>query len=665
MKKVIILCSALVFGFLTSSEASAKIDVNSVTYVNAKSAVEEIFTELLNVAGKEALQKRHQEFSVLVISNSAKGWKIGWRGKKDISIENDGQGNFTVKFKDPKSQVHPFGVDRIKNFLKSVQAEIDQYKATRNNKQQVLNELQSRGSSRVSSRRNSVSDLIEKFEQNDRRSLHRVPSVDSINRSTRSSYRSNSIDGIDKQNVRVNVDQFRSYNATPSRRSSVKDLARRFENGADEYVEDYYSKGLSSNGSTQNSRVPSRRSSTINGVPVFDEGRYASIDEGGDASLFEVKEGATLGEKTAERINQLRNSASNSRRSSVSNLSSRRNSINNTYIDDDTANMLTSYWEKNGTEPSRRVKKLTEGNGRQLKRSESADNINRAVNQPTLHRAGSESNIAYVKDITFGNATPYFSKKLDYLRDLMSEKERIPANSVAYLSLEDINNIEEGLVVKLSQKDSSWNRKIYSRNELKSYIEEATINYLRSKKPAVDLPKNIDKLDENKQKDQIKAKQLIENMLTSTYKYFLDYDPKRQHKTWQSSGAESGIKEIVRLLGERLRSAGRSIGSTNVIINKGWRNSSVKFESKDAEKWVGNANAIKLLYKIIHEKETELRMTYIMDELIEYENELDNANSSNDSLSTSSSTSRRNSTSTNASNDSLSTYSSDYDNYIL
>ena len=109
----------------TISKASTKIDIDSLTYVNAKSAVEKIFTELLNVAGKEALQKRHQEFSVLVISNSAKGWKIGWRGKKDISIENDGQGNFTVKFKDPKSQVHPFGVDRIKSFLKEVQTQIN------------------------------------------------------------------------------------------------------------------------------------------------------------------------------------------------------------------------------------------------------------------------------------------------------------------------------------------------------------------------------------------------------------------------------------------------------------------------------------------------------------------------------------------------------------
>ncbi len=105
-----------------------------MTYINGKSAVEEIFTELLNVAGEKALQARHQEFSVLVRANRAKGWKIGWTGELDISTEKDGQGNRIVKFKDPKSQVETFGVNRIKNFLRDIQEEIEQYKAQRNNK---------------------------------------------------------------------------------------------------------------------------------------------------------------------------------------------------------------------------------------------------------------------------------------------------------------------------------------------------------------------------------------------------------------------------------------------------------------------------------------------------------------------------------------------------
>jgi len=101
------------------SDASAAVNVDSVTTSTAKSVIEEMLTELLNVAGGKAVQARQQEFSTLVKANREKGWKIGWRGQTDVSV-----GNGAVKFADPNSQAHPFGLDRIKNFLKDVQIQI-------------------------------------------------------------------------------------------------------------------------------------------------------------------------------------------------------------------------------------------------------------------------------------------------------------------------------------------------------------------------------------------------------------------------------------------------------------------------------------------------------------------------------------------------------------
>jgi hypothetical protein len=148
---------------------------------------------------------------------------------------------------------------------------------------------------------------------------------------------------------------------------------------------------------------------------------------------------------------------------------------------------------------------------------------------------------------------------------------------------------------------------------------------------------------------------MIENMLTSAYNYLLGYDPEGQYSNWQSWGAEGEIKEIARLFGEMLRATrGETIGSTDVIIQKGWTSNSVKFESKDAERWVGSVNAIRLLYKVILEKESQIRAEFIMDKLDIYESELYDASGSNDSLSTSRSSSRRNSASARASDNGLS-----------
>ena len=103
-----------------SSNVSAVVDVNSVTAVNAKKVIEEMLTELLRVAGEQAVQARQQEFSNLVKSNRAKGWKVAWVNSTNIKIENN-----IVKFEDPGAVAHRLGLDRVKNFLRDVQTQIN------------------------------------------------------------------------------------------------------------------------------------------------------------------------------------------------------------------------------------------------------------------------------------------------------------------------------------------------------------------------------------------------------------------------------------------------------------------------------------------------------------------------------------------------------------
>jgi len=124
MKKVIILCSTLVFGFLTCSDVSAAVNINSVTVKTAKSAIEEMLTELLRVAGKDATKAAIQNFYDMVNpphEKRVKGWKAVWLGSCKINIGND-----TVKFEQPESSAFRLGLDRIKNFLKDVQEQIAQ-----------------------------------------------------------------------------------------------------------------------------------------------------------------------------------------------------------------------------------------------------------------------------------------------------------------------------------------------------------------------------------------------------------------------------------------------------------------------------------------------------------------------------------------------------------
>ena len=121
MKKVIILCSTLVFGFLTCSDADAVVNIDSVTAQSARKAVEDTFTDLLNAKGEDAVTKRANEFSSLVKGERGVR-KAAWLGRTDIKIENG-----VVEFVNPGSRANGFDMERIKKFLREVYEEIDQY----------------------------------------------------------------------------------------------------------------------------------------------------------------------------------------------------------------------------------------------------------------------------------------------------------------------------------------------------------------------------------------------------------------------------------------------------------------------------------------------------------------------------------------------------------
>ena len=135
---------------------STEININSANQYNAKSIIENKLTELLKVKDEDTVNKRVEEFSALVEGVYGER-KSEWIGSTDIKIENN-----AVKFVDPTARAYGLSIDRIKKFWENSQEEIEQYKIQRNNKQRVLEELQSRDSSvasstnRLSFRRDSV-----------------------------------------------------------------------------------------------------------------------------------------------------------------------------------------------------------------------------------------------------------------------------------------------------------------------------------------------------------------------------------------------------------------------------------------------------------------------------------------------------------------------------
>ena len=134
MRKVIIWCSALVFEFLTCSDASAVgnvgINVDSVTVKNAKTIIENKLTELRKLAGDKVVKAAINKFydAAKMIKDPQMRRKMGgsWMGSYELIITSNGE----VKFKDQtnNSRAYHTGFSRIKEFLENVQKEIEQYK---------------------------------------------------------------------------------------------------------------------------------------------------------------------------------------------------------------------------------------------------------------------------------------------------------------------------------------------------------------------------------------------------------------------------------------------------------------------------------------------------------------------------------------------------------
>jgi len=123
MKKVIILCSALVFDFLTCPEASA---------YNAKFEAADIETKLTELIGlvnsqdkkNEIVQRYAQQIKKLVDSKP----QI-WMGTGDLKIENNGTVQFIGKFNQPHQGKNRSGKAKAQEILREIQEEINQLKA--------------------------------------------------------------------------------------------------------------------------------------------------------------------------------------------------------------------------------------------------------------------------------------------------------------------------------------------------------------------------------------------------------------------------------------------------------------------------------------------------------------------------------------------------------
>ena len=125
MKKVIILCSALVFDFLTCSDASA---------YNAKfeaATIEEKLTELIGLANTEDKQKemvRRYADKIKKLVNSKPQILMG---TGDLKIENNGTVKFIGKFNQPHQGKNRSGKAEAQKIISEIQEEINQLKAKR------------------------------------------------------------------------------------------------------------------------------------------------------------------------------------------------------------------------------------------------------------------------------------------------------------------------------------------------------------------------------------------------------------------------------------------------------------------------------------------------------------------------------------------------------
>ena len=117
MKKVIILCSALVFDFLTCSDASAAVNINSVSYQNAREAIEDELTELLKASNEKEVKLYINKFESRLNSSPKKAWL----NSSEMIIENS-----RVKFKNSNSKGYKSDPKLFRDYLSDVRKRINQ-----------------------------------------------------------------------------------------------------------------------------------------------------------------------------------------------------------------------------------------------------------------------------------------------------------------------------------------------------------------------------------------------------------------------------------------------------------------------------------------------------------------------------------------------------------
>ena len=125
MKKVIILCSALVFNFLTCPEASA---------YNARFEAADIEIKLTELIGlvdspnaKNEIVRRYTQKIKKLVNNRPQIWM----GTGDLKIENNGTVQFIGKFNQPHQGKNRSGKAEAQRIISEIQEEINQLKAKR------------------------------------------------------------------------------------------------------------------------------------------------------------------------------------------------------------------------------------------------------------------------------------------------------------------------------------------------------------------------------------------------------------------------------------------------------------------------------------------------------------------------------------------------------
>ncbi len=561
MKKVIVLCSALVFGFLASSDVSAAVDVNTVTVITAKSAIEETLTELLNVAGENATKARVQEFYGIVNPpRFEKGWKAVWSRSYEVEVVNS-----AVTFKNPSdARALPLGLSRIKNFLKDVQNQIDHVREARNKAE----------------RKNAAREAATR--------------------------------GVEAAKKRV-----KAATEAEAARKRAEEEAKEKANTTNRRW-NIFRKGGSSNNAPVNeasSYASSRTSSRSSSMSNLTTDRNQQ---------FEVKQGVRLGSRNTETIENLRSSASGST-SSLSQNNYVNNEIdddgyNNGYQEfmreqeinegdfaiEDNHSSSRSNLAQSANNISRRNSvrdkiEYFENNGRKLSHSTSVNDIRSRVNQNKqypLRKAISDISLSQTERVRYLELR-YLEQGLNYLGELTKDDDCF------FITKDGVKKIKEQAIADFRQsiKKNSELSEEERHNELDKYIQNAVQDYYITNSPfIIGLSKDYESMNNKK------AKEFNEQQLTDMYNMLIGYGINDQEKDW-ITWAQDSVVEVAQALAREL---GLSDDATDVKFKEGWTQNYYIFTNSDAIIQIGTPDVIKKLNEIITEKESQFRAEYMM-----------------------------------------------------